>query len=114
VWEDEVLAGIRVAYLAAAVVLLTLLPLANAPVVLVLFVAVDLAAAALLLRQPEPRSRAVVLIGRDDGSLTLLRRTVPALRARRPVAAVEAQVRWREAAEARRRFHVVAGLPARQ
>jgi hypothetical protein len=101
------LAGLRVAYLAAAVVLLLLLPLGHVAVLLVLFVAVDLAAAALMLRQPEPRPRTVVVVGGDDGSLALMRRTVPALRMRRPVAAVEAQVRWREAAEARRQFRVV-------
>jgi hypothetical protein len=102
-----VFAGLRVAYLIAAIALLLLMPLGHAAVLLVLFVAVDLAAAALLLRQPEPRAKTVLVMGADDGSLALLRRTVPALRKNRPTATVEAQVRWREAAAARRQFHVV-------
>jgi len=44
----------------------------------------------------------VVVLGGDRASLTLLRRTEPALRMRRPAVAIDAQIRWRQAAEARR------------
>lgn len=100
------LAGLRAAYLVTAIVLLLILPFGDA-VLLVLFVAVDLAAAALLLRQAEPPAKTVLVVGADDGRLGLLRRTVPALRKHRPTATVEAQVRWREAVKARRRFQIV-------
>lgn len=100
-------AGLRVAYLTAALALLLLLPAGNVAILLVLFVAVDLAAAALMLRPAVPQARTVVMVGANDGSLALLRRTVPALRARRPIAAVEAQERWRQAVELRRQFRVV-------
>jgi hypothetical protein len=53
--------------------------------------------------QPTP----VVSIAGDEVSLALLRRTVPALRSRRPEAAVEAQVRWRQAGKLRRKLRVV-------
>jgi hypothetical protein len=99
--------GLRVAYLIAAVLLLLLLPVGEAGVLLALFVAVDLAAAALLLRPSEPRPERIVAIAGDPQTLALHRRIVPALRMRRPMATVEAQVRWRAAAEARRRFRVV-------
>ena len=108
------LAGIRVAYLTAAIGLFLLLPFGDATLLLGLFVAVDLAAAALLLRRAKPQAGNVVVVDVDDASVPLLRRTVPRLRARRPVAAVEAQVRWREAAKARRWFRVVPKLTIRQ
>jgi hypothetical protein len=93
---------LRVAYLTAAVLLLLIMPLGHASVLLVLFVAVDLAAAALMLR-PEPvLANSVVTVGGDRESLVLLRRTVPVLRARRPGMIIEEQVRWRQAAQAHR------------
>jgi hypothetical protein len=96
------LPGLRVAYLLAAVLLLTILPVSQSSVLLALFVAVDLAAAALFLSKLEPERRSIVAIG-DNQSLPLLRRTVPQLRGRRPAAIIEAQVSWRQAAEFRRR-----------
>jgi hypothetical protein len=95
---------LRLAYLVAAALLLLILPIGHASVVLVLFVAVALGAAALMLDRSEPEPATVVIVGADELSLALLRRTVPALRMRRPIAAVEAQVRWREAVQARRQL----------
>ena len=101
--------GLRVAYLLAAVVLLLILPIGDSSVCLALFVAVDLGAAALLLNRPAaPRPPPKVVAIGDDTVLPLFRRTVPALRSRRPAAIIEAQVAWRQAAEFRRR-HGVAG-----
>jgi cytochrome c-type biogenesis protein CcmH/NrfG len=96
------LPGLRAAYLLAAVLLLLILPLGDTSVFLTLFVAVDLAAAALLLDRPATASRKVVEIGAAT-NVELFRRTVPALRSRRPAAIIEAQVAWRQAAEYRRR-----------
>lgn len=94
--------GLRAAYLLAAVLLLLIMPYGQASVLLVLFVAVDLAAAALMLRSEPERAEAVVTIGRHRASLALLRRTVPELRMRRPAEVVEAQVRWRQAVQTHR------------
>jgi hypothetical protein len=99
---------LRQAYLTTAVLLLLVMPWGHASVVLVLFVAADLGAAALMLRS-EPATAAPGVatiraeIHRDPASLALLRRTVPELRMRRPADAVEAQIRWRQAAETHRR-----------
>jgi hypothetical protein len=94
---------LRQAYLIAAVILLLIMPWGHASVVLVLFVAADLGAAALMLRpEPAPMS-SVVTLGGAMTSLNLLRRTVPELRMRRPAVAIDAQIRWRQAAEAHRR-----------
>lgn len=99
---------LRVAYLAAAVLLLLLLPLGSGSVLLTLFVAVDLAAAALMLRHVMPRpARKIVPVAADPATLPLLRRTVPALRMRRPAVIIEAQIRWRIAAAARRQLRVI-------
>jgi hypothetical protein len=100
-------AHLRLAYLVAAVLLMLILPIGQASVMLGLFAAADLAAAALMLDRSVPQPATVVMVGADDESLGLLRRTVPALRMRRPAAAVEAQARWRQAAEARRQFRAV-------
>jgi hypothetical protein len=95
---------LRQAYLTAAVILLLVMPWGRASVVLVLFVAADLGAAALMLRPtPEPVGSEVVALGSDITNLNLLRRTVPELRMRRPAMAIDAQIRWRQAAEAHRR-----------
>jgi hypothetical protein len=100
--------GLRIAYLTAAVLLLLILPFDRAGVLLVVFVAVDLTAAAFMLRTEPTLPGSVVTIDGDVANLDLLRRTVPALRSRRPLATVEAQVRWRETADARRRgFRIV-------
>ena len=101
------LRGLRVAYLVAAIVLLLVLPIGPAGVLLALFVAVDLGAAALMFRQAAPQSARVVAVTADPAVVALLRRTVPELRMHRPMATVEAQVRWRAAAQARRQFHAV-------
>ena len=53
--------GLRAAYLAAAVLMLTILPVSESSVLLALFVAVDLAAAALFLDELPARPRAVAL-----------------------------------------------------
>jgi hypothetical protein len=96
--------GLRHAYLTAAVILLLVMPWGHASAVLVLFVAADLGAAALMLRsESAPAGSAVVAFGGDTTSLKLLRRTVPELRMRRPAVAIDAQIRWRQAAEAHRR-----------
>ena len=103
------LPGLRVAFLVAAVLLLVILPVGEVTVLLALFVAVDLAAAALLLRPdaPQPNNSIVALDG-DAASVALLRRTVPVLRMRRPAATVEAQVLWRQAAEKHRQRRGIA------
>jgi hypothetical protein len=107
--EDELLRGLRVAFLVAAALLLVILPVGEVTVLLALFVAVDLAAAALLLQRSEtPQSHPVVPLDGDAAKLALLRRTVPALRMRRPPATVEAQVLWRHAAEKHRQRREVA------
>jgi hypothetical protein len=100
---------LRVAYLAAAALPMVFLPIGDSAVILALFVALDLAAAALLFDHSAEREkpRAVFALG-DDTSLPLLRRTVPELRSRRPAAIIEAQVAWRQAADFRRRHGVVA------
>jgi hypothetical protein len=100
------LPGLRAAYLLAAVLLLTILPVSQSSVLLALSVAVDLAAAALFLSRVAPRSPGIVAIG-DNSSLPLLRRTVPELRGRRPAGIIEAQVAWRQASEFRRRRRVL-------
>jgi hypothetical protein len=98
---------LRTAYLLAAVLLLTALPVSQSSVMLALFVAVDLAAAALFLSRPvAATSPAVHAIG-NQASLPLLRRTIPELRSRRPAAIIELQVQWRQAAEFRRRRNFV-------
>jgi hypothetical protein len=94
--------GLRAAYLLAAVLLLLIMPYGQASVLLVLFVAVDLAAAALMLRPEPAKVEAVVAIYADEASLPLLRRTVPALRMHRPGATIEAQVQWRRVAQIHR------------
>jgi hypothetical protein len=100
------LRDLRVAYLLGAAVLLLILPLGDTSVFLVLFVAVDLAAAALLLsRVAAARPPKVVAIS-GGTAVPLFRRTVPELRSRRPAAIIEAQVGWRQAADYRRRHGV--------
>jgi hypothetical protein len=96
------LQGLRAAYLLAAVLLLLLMPYGQASVLLVLFVAVDLAAAALMLRPEPAKAEAIVAIHADRASLPLLRRTVPGLRMRRPSVTIEAQAQWRQIAQIHR------------
>ena len=94
---------LRLAFLTAALLLLLMMPWGEAGVMLALFVAVDLGAAALMLRPEPARTRPVAMIGGDMASLVLLRRTVPELRMRRPAEAIDEQIRWRQAAENYRR-----------
>lgn len=98
--------ALRAAYLLAAVLILVLLPISEPTVMLALFVAVDLAAAALFLPDITPEPSRVVAIG-NSTNMPLLRRTVPELRSRRPAVVIEAQTQWRQAAEFRRRRSVV-------
>ncbi len=103
------LGSLRLAYLAATVLLFLLMPWGEASVLSVMFVAVDLAAAALLLRPEAPRGFRVVRLRGEADSLELLRRIVPELRMRRPAYAIDAQVQWRQAAEAHRRRREFSG-----
>ena len=58
----------------------------------------------LLLRREYRSGTAPAVVALQDEDVTrLLRRIVPHLRSRRPQSVTEAQQRWREAAEARRR-----------
>jgi hypothetical protein len=90
--------SLRLAYLVAALALLLILPAGNASVVLVLFVAATLGAAASMLYAEADEPDRIVALGGDMASLVLLRRTVPELRMRRPALAIDAQIQWRQAA----------------
>jgi hypothetical protein len=105
--EDDVVGGLRLAYLVAAVSLLLVLSPGQAGALLALFVTVDLAATGLRMRPPTVQPERIVGIASDPATRALLRRVVPELRMRRPVATIEAQVRWRVAAEARRQIRVI-------
>lgn len=94
--------GSRRARLIVAVLILLLLPLGQAGGLLALVVAVDLAAAARRRPDEPPAAGPVVTLAGDATRLALLRRTVPTLRMRRPPATVEAQMRWRAAAQGER------------
>ena len=84
------------------------MPVGDATVLFALTLSLDLTAAvwALRLRSGSRKQTPVpIMLKAVDGaevSLRLLRRTVPALRMRRPAAVVDVQVRWRHAAETRR------------
>ena len=101
--------GLRIAYLIAGVLLLVAMPWGQVSVLLLLFVAVDLAAAAMFLRSPPPRQTPpVVELDSGVADLALRRRTVPTLRMRRPAEAIEAQLSWRQAAQSYRRRREIA------
>jgi len=68
-----------------------------------LVVAAEIAVVILLQRECRGSRPPVLVAVQDEKLLPLLRRIVPNLRSRRPEAVVEAQQRWREAAETRRR-----------
>jgi hypothetical protein len=103
--------GSRVALLVVTALPLVLMPLG--PTMLgILLVAVELAvpvsAGAAIMRARRAQQAAQVVAVADPATVALLRRVVPALRMRRPMATIEAQVRWRAAGEARRqRFRLV-------
>jgi hypothetical protein len=94
---------LRSVYLIIAMLLLLIMPIGHPSVLLVLFVAADLGAAALSLRPKAAEPTPVVSIAGDTIRLALLRRTVPELRMRRPLATVEAQIQWRQASQNYRR-----------
>ncbi len=94
---------LRLAFLTVAVLLLLIMPWGEASVMLALFVAADLGAAALMLRPEPTRGFRVVQLRGGGDSVELLRRIAPELRMRRPAYAIDAQVQWRQAAEAHRR-----------
>lgn len=94
---------LRSLYLIAAIALLLIMPVGQASVFLVLFVAADLGAAALMLRPETAEPLSVAAIGGDTATLALFRRTMPELRMRRPAVTIEAQLRWRQEAERHRR-----------
>lgn len=95
--------SLRSLYLTAAVLLALALPIGRASVVLVLFVAAVLGAAALMLRSEGAEPLSIAAIGGDAATLALFRRTMPELRMRRPAVTIEAQIRWRQEAERHRR-----------
>ena len=103
---------LRVACLLIAVLVLTTLPVSQSSVMLALFVAVDLAAAALFLSRPATTTSPGIFTIGDKANLPLLRRTIPELRSRRPAAIIEVQVQWRQAAVFRRRRNFVMQPPA--
>jgi hypothetical protein len=99
--------GLRLAGTVAASLPVLMLPVGDATVLMMLFVALDIGVVAVvLLRVRSPRvelpANTVFPPGVDE-TLLLLRRTLPELRMRRPGAVIEEQVRWRQVAEARRR-----------
>jgi hypothetical protein len=95
--------SLRSCCLMVAVLLSLILPIGEASVVLVLFVAAVLGAAALMLRPEAAEPRSVAAVGGDMATMALFRRTRPELRMHRPAITVEAQIRWRQEAERRRR-----------
>lgn len=95
--------NLRSLYLIAAILLLLAMPVGQASVMLVLFVAAVLGAAALILRPEAAEPLSVAAIGGDAATMALFRRTMPELRMRRPAVTVEAQLRWRQEAERHRR-----------
>jgi hypothetical protein len=107
--------GFRVASMAAVALSLAILPVGDAALSLVLLLALDGAALALLARRarPAPRGAAAVATLGGAANVTLFRRTAPELRSRRPVAIIEAQIAWRQAAERRRQRGGLVGRPGR-
>jgi hypothetical protein len=100
---------LRLLGLVGAALVVLVLPVGDATVLLALTLAVDLAVALLAVRQVPARRQSVVLpIGKQGGSIYLRRRTEPALRMHRPSGVVEAQIRWRQTSEARRRVRPLA------
>jgi hypothetical protein len=99
----ELVVKLRLAFLTAALLLLLMMPWGEAGVMLAMFVAVDLGAAALMLRPEQPHGFRVVQLRGDAPNLELMRRIVPELRMRRPALAIDAQIQWRQMAETHRR-----------
>ena len=93
---------LRMAPRAAVVLAMVLLPLDAGGMFLVLLLAAEFTVAAMRVRAVRALRAARVVTVADPATVALLRRVVPALRMRRPVAAIEQQVRWRAAGAARR------------
>jgi len=90
----------------ATALLLSIAPIGNLALVLLLVAVADVAIALFFARLIAARRKAAdASVVAMDGvvPIDLLRRTEPGLRARRPTGVVEMQVRWRHAAEAHRR-----------
>jgi hypothetical protein len=68
-----------------------------------LMVAAEVAVALVLHRDYRARPIPALIVVRDEKVMRVLRRIVPHLRSRRPQPVIEAQLRWRQTAEARRR-----------
>jgi hypothetical protein len=74
-------------------------PVGDLTMILVLFVALNAGLAAMVMSDLTRRHKP----DEDARLIYLRRRTIPHLRARHPTATVQAQVLWRQAAEAHRR-----------
>jgi hypothetical protein len=88
-----------------AAMILVVAPIGNATILLVVATTLNMRLAAIVVREVLGRKAAAAAALDDQRQLQLRRRTIPQLRARRPFGVIEAQVRWRQAAEARRRSH---------
>lgn len=95
--------SLRSCCLIAAVVLSLIMPIGEASVMLVLFVASVLGAGALMVRPEAAKPLSIAALGGDIATMALFRRTRPELRMHRPAMTIEAQIRWRQEAERRRR-----------
>src|SRR5262249_37176111 len=80
-----------------------MMPIGQTTQVMTLLVGLNLILISMIGRDVLARRRVAIQIEQQQRQLYLLRRTVPHLRARRPIGVVEAQVRWRQASEAHRR-----------
>jgi hypothetical protein len=99
----------RVGLAAAFALLFVVWPVGDTTVLLVLAVAMDAAALLAARSVPAPVHEGIVVpVGAVRGAIELRRRTVPALRLRRPEGVIAAQLRWREASEAHRRLRGLA------
>lgn len=81
---------------------LLIAPVGDITIALLLGIALELAVIRVLWRDLIGW-RAAAMTPENKTDFVLMRRTMPHLRARRPFGVVEAQVRWRHAAEAHRR-----------
>lgn len=86
-----------------AATVLAVAPIGDATILLAIVASLNLGLAAIALREVVGESAAAPAQPDDPTPVNLLRRTAPQLRPRRPFGVIEAQVRWRQAAEAHRR-----------
>jgi hypothetical protein len=68
-----------------------------------LVIAAEIAVVLVLRREYQAQSEPAIVAMHDEDVLQLLRRVVPHLRSGRPQSVIEAQQRWRDAAESLRR-----------